>query len=102
MLRRLPPAFAAFALLAALPNVREPFPQNATDANWLQFDGRRSPHAAINGKNVSSLRMLWRVALPEPADGSPVYIGSVPTKTRVRDVVIVNTIGGRLVAVDAN
>src|SRR5437867_7427451 len=102
MLRRLPLMFAAFALLAALPNVREPFPRLATDANWLQFDGRRSPHATINAKNVGSLKMLWRASLPETADGSPVYIGSVPTKTRIRDIVIVNTIAGRLVAVDAN
>ena len=101
MLRRMSLILATFALTAAMPNAVEPFPRNVSTANWLQFYGARSPHSVITTQNVSTLKTLWRVALPEPADGSPVYVSAVQTKTRLRDLVIVNTIAGRVVAVDA-
>src|SRR5439155_13568177 len=53
-------------------------------------------------QNVDRLYVAWRASLPNAADGSPVYVASVRTKTAVRDLVIVNTINGQLVAIDAS
>lgn len=101
MWRRLSLIAATFILTAAVPFGRDPFPQKTSGAEWLSFDGVRLPRSIITTQNVSRLRQLWRVALPETADGSPVYVGGVQTRSVARDLLIVSTINGRVIAFDA-
>jgi outer membrane protein assembly factor BamB len=78
------------------PNVRD------NPGIWPQFDGRRIPRSVINDQNVSRLQIMWQVPLPEATDGSPVFVGSVDTSKGIRDLLIVTTVAGRVVAIDAN
>ncbi|HUJ12686.1 MAG TPA: PQQ-binding-like beta-propeller repeat protein [Thermoanaerobaculia bacterium] len=94
-------AAAAIVLTGAVPFGRDPFPQKTSGAEWLSFDGTRHPRSVITAQNVSHLKQLWRVVLPETADGSPVYLGGVQTRTGRRDLLIVSTINGRVIAFDA-
>src|SRR5439155_6363511 len=75
--------------------------------DWLQFND--PPDATIGvaqrsvtAANVSRLRVVWRMKLPELTDGSAVYLSSVETEWGMRDLVIVLTTSGRLVALDAD
>lgn len=105
MLRRFPFAVVALLFTAAAPFPTIP-PITQSPGDWMQFDGNlggRKPRSVINPQNVSGLRVLWQTAVPEAVDGSPVFVGGVEIRNdRVSDLLIVNTIAGRLVAIDAN
>jgi len=76
--------------------------------DWLQFNfdpqhsGNNSLETAITLANVSSLRLLFQVALPAIADGAPVYLAGVTTASGVRDLIFVTTRAGHIVALDAH
>jgi outer membrane protein assembly factor BamB len=100
MPRRLTLVLAALILLAARatpPEVDVP----DYDGVWRQFDGRK-PLSVITTQNVSQLEVLWHSALPEATDGSPVFVSGLQTRRGLRDLLVVNTTQGRLVALDAN
>jgi outer membrane protein assembly factor BamB len=101
MLRRLSLIFATFAFVAAQPDGRDPFPQRIPGPEWLQFDGARRPRSVISDQNVGNLELLWRAALPEGADGAPVYVDRITSKGRLHDLLIASTTRGRIVAIDA-
>jgi outer membrane protein assembly factor BamB len=94
-------ALAALTLMGAAPASRGPIRVTINPGQWLQFDGR-DPVSLITPQNVNRLYVAWRSALPDPADGSPVLVSDVATKTGFRDLLVVNTMGGRVVALDAN
>lgn len=79
----------------------------ATSYNWLQFDG--DPQHSGNNRqetilaqaNVSNLTQLFRVTLPEVADGAPAYLGNVATPSGTRDLLFVTSKAGHIVALDA-
>ncbi len=102
MLRRLSLIFTALVLTAAMPIQRDPVPESVDGAHWLQFDSGHRPLSVITTQNVGLLTTVWRTALPEPADGSPVYVSGVLPRLPERDFLIVSTIAGRLFAVDAS
>ena len=99
MLRRVWLLIAILRFTSARPNPDFPS-RTVNQSDWLQFESstRRS---IITPLNVDRLYVAWRAPLPNAADGSPVYVANVVTKTAVRDLVIVNTIDGQLVAIDA-
>ena len=101
MLRRLSLIVATFALMAAQPNGRDPFPRRVPGPDWPQFDGARRPRSVITDQNIRNLKLLWRSTLPEATDGSPVYVNNVINKNQIHNLLIVNTTRGRLVAIDA-
>jgi outer membrane protein assembly factor BamB len=79
--------------------------RRASPGDWLQFDcdvDGQKPSSIITAKNVSKLRVAWHAPLPEPADGSPVLVSSVTTKSGLQNILVVNTVAGRLVAIDAD
>lgn len=83
-------------------------PAETSLADWLQFgsgaDRGRSVEAhAISAADVARLTTLWRVALPEASDGTPLYVSDVanPTGGR-RDLILVESSMGRLTALDAS
>lgn len=73
----------------------------------LQFetaplDDRRIARWPLTPESVDQLGLRWKIDLPEIADGSPLYVANVPMeKNRLRDLVIVETSAGRVMAVDA-
>ena len=77
--------------------------------DWPQFnlDSRHSganyAETGIGVSNVAGLRLRYPpVALPDIADGSPVFVEGVGTKDGPRDLVFVTTKNGTLVAVEAD
>ena len=78
---------------------------NAYD--WLQFNGDAS-HSGnntyenrISVSNVGQLQKLFQVALPDIADGAPVYLSKVNTASGVRNLIFVTTRLGHIAALDA-
>jgi PQQ enzyme repeat len=56
----------------------------------------------ITPQNVAGLRPLFRLALPDTVDGAPVHVSNVAMPDgSFRDLLIMTTMSGRLVAVDA-
>src|SRR5947207_227589 len=72
----------------------------------LQFDtppldDRRFTRVPLDADSVDRLTLGWKIDLPEIADGSPLLVPNVAFDDRPRDLVIVNTMLGRVIAVDA-
>ena len=55
----------------------------------------------ITASNAAKLAVTWRMALPEASDGSPLFLNNVLAGNTRRDLLIVETPAGRVVAVDA-
>ena len=66
----------------------------------LQFNCESFP-SEVSRENVSQLQLAWRITLPDIADGAPIYVSDVLTDTGQRDLLILGTMGGRVIAVDA-
>ncbi len=101
MLRRISVVFAAL-LFTAISPTRLRF---GRQTDWLQFepasvDGA-TPRSVISAQNVGQLAVAWRAALPEASDGSPVQVSAVMTRDGLRHLLIVNTVAGRVVALNA-
>lgn len=84
-----------------------PAPPATTDWPRFGFDAARSgvnPNdAALSPTNVSGLRRLWQVALPNVADSSPMLLHAVRQPNgSTRDMLYVTTLDGRLLALDAS
>ncbi|MCU1228100.1 MAG: hypothetical protein JWO97_984 [Acidobacteria bacterium] len=76
---------------------------NDVGESWSQFNALEGgTRSVLSSANVARLNVFWRATLPEIADGAPVYISNVELAGGVkRDLVIVTTKVGRLVATDA-
>lgn len=79
----------------------------AAGYDWLQYNGNpqhsgnNTLETAITPGNVGTLRQLFQVSLPSPADGAPVYLRSVNTAAGTKDLVFVTTKAGHIIALDA-
>src|SRR5258708_6521621 len=76
--------------------------------DWLQFGGNpqhdnfnRKEHI-LSPSNVSGLKQIWQVALPEPPDSDPVYLSAAETVAGVHDAVFVVTKRAHLLAFEAH
>jgi outer membrane protein assembly factor BamB len=106
--RRYPLAIASAAVLVAafLPQGAQAAPELAK-VDWPQFAfdaGKSADNTAestINLGNVSKLKQLFKVSLPDAPDGSPVLLSDVTTPKGVTDVVYVQGEHGHLIAMDA-
>ncbi|HKO56484.1 MAG TPA: PQQ-binding-like beta-propeller repeat protein [Thermoanaerobaculia bacterium] len=107
-------AVTLLAIPAALAVDKEPIEHhqrkrpNPFDAghDWLGFNAAApdvfgSADRVVTSRNVDEMKMQWKTKLPEVADGSPVYVADVETQWGVLDLVIVSTVTGRVVALDA-
>ncbi|HYS53534.1 MAG TPA: PQQ-binding-like beta-propeller repeat protein [Thermoanaerobaculia bacterium] len=104
MPRRLTLVLSALILIGARPDLPV---TDVVDYSgwWTQFGGGvggRKPRSVITQQNVHELNIAWQTALPEPSDGSPVYVSGVETRRGTLDLLVVNTTTGRLVAFNAN
>jgi len=81
---------------------------SADGYDWLQFGGNpqhdnfnRKEHI-LSPSNVSGLKQLWQVSLPDPSDSEAVYLSAAKTVAGVRDTVFLVTKKARLMAFDAH
>ncbi|MBA3823104.1 MAG: PQQ-binding-like beta-propeller repeat protein [Ktedonobacterales bacterium] len=85
-------------------------PNPTAGANdWLQFDGSaqhtgvNTNEATLKANTVGGLQRLWAAKLSDPADSTPVVIGSLTLPSgKTGAVIYVTTKKGALVALDAN
>jgi len=101
--RRLTLVLAALILIGARPDPPV-FDLSDYSGSWTQFGGNaggRKPRSIITQQNVNELEVAWQVALPEPSDGSPVYVSGIETRRGTLNLLIVSTMAGRLVAINA-
>lgn len=89
-----------FAVAAALLTV------TGCNVPWLQFDGGPSHtgdnalETSINAGNVAAVTQKWQVSLPQAADSAPAVAFGVSTSSGSRDMVLVTTRTGSLIAMD--
>jgi outer membrane protein assembly factor BamB len=81
---------------------------SVAESNWLQFStqpvqlpGLVSFKPLLTRDSVKRLGTGWRITLPEIADTAPLYVSAVATPDGEHDMVLVETMNGRVVAVDA-
>ena len=78
----------------------------ASSSDWPQFDldarhgGVSLQETTIHRGNVSTLHVLYNVALPSIADGAPPFLPGVATPLGVKDLLFLSTKDGRILAVD--
>ena len=105
---RYPLAVAAAAVLtvALVPASAHAAPKPASKYDWLQFaydpgkSANDTAESTVNLGNVKNLKQLFKVALPDAPDGSPVFLHDVTTPKGVKDVVYVQGEHGHLIALD--
>lgn len=100
-MRRLLIVLAALPLLAIAPDRTRPL--RGTMQEVLQFSthGVTDWRNQIEASNLDRLGLLWRTNLPEGCDGAPIVVSNVQTKDGVIDLVIAETLTGRLAAINA-
>jgi PQQ enzyme repeat/PQQ-like domain len=101
-----PPRSGARAVAASSPPATVAISrQNGTD--WLQFaygpdHGADNPaESSISKPSASGLQLLFRVSLPDVADGAPALLRRVATASGLRDLLFLTTKSGRILALDA-
>ena len=82
-------------------DVRRHAGADAPSEDCLQFNCEPEP-SKVSKDNVGQLALAWQIKLEDIADTAPVYVSAAPTILGERDIVIVTTMGGHLIAVDAN
>ena len=76
--------------------------------DWLQFNGdpqhsgNNTHEEIINTSNVETLHVIFKVSLPDVADGAPVYLSNVSTSSGTEDLIFVTTLSGYVIAMDAH
>ena len=99
------PAAAPVAVSAAAHAVASA--QAGTPGDWQQFGydpghrGFNPLETTIQPGNVTTLRLLYKAALPGIVDDAPVFLAGVATPKGVLDLLFVTTMDGRVAALDA-
>src|SRR5437773_11871174 len=70
--------------------IRRPPTSDVPAEDCLQFNCESVP-SEISAENVSQLEVAWRLALPDIADGAPIYVSNVLIDDGVRDLLILST-----------
>jgi outer membrane protein assembly factor BamB len=75
--------------------------------DWLQFNqdpqhsGNNSKERLIGPDNAGTMGVLFRVQLPDVADGAAAYLSGVQTPAGEKDLLFLTTRAGHIVALDA-
>ncbi len=81
--------------------------QVASSYDWPQFnfDAKKSgfnpQERTLTLENVRNLSMLFQVKLSAIADGAPVYLSGVETRSGKKDLLFITTKAGHIIALDA-
>lgn len=87
-------------------HVESPSVKN-NEYNWLQFNfnpqhsGNNTKEVKITFQNVGKLHQLFKKSLPSIADGAPVYLSKVKTKSGMLDIIFVTTKDGHIIGINA-
>ncbi len=102
---------AIFFFVVTRPSVAREVPAKGSHGgksfSWPQFNfdqehsGNNTEESAISRGNVRKLHQLFRVSLPDVADGAPVYLSGVKTSIGASDLIFVTTRDGHIVALNA-
>jgi outer membrane protein assembly factor BamB len=74
-------------------------PNDPPSEDCLQFNCETLP-STVTRDNVNQLGVAWHIKLPDIADGAPLFVSNAETADGVRDLLIVATMGGHLIALD--
>jgi hypothetical protein len=80
----------------------------AAKYDWLQFggdpqhSGNDALESTLSASNVGGLTRLFQVALGGVADDAPAYLSGVSTATGARDLLLLDTKSGQIIARDAH
>ena len=103
-MRRVSLALLVFLFVGARPDSDLSNERRFQKSNWLQFSTRVTggplSTVSITPENIGRLRLGWTTQLPEMVDSAPLAASSVMIDGWPRDLVIVETITGRVVAYD--
>jgi outer membrane protein assembly factor BamB len=108
--RRLAAFFCFLVLLApAVASERQPRAPERERADrpsdpgedCLQFNCQSQP-GTVTRDNVGDLALAWRIKLADIADGAPVFVSRVQTLIGEMNLLVVSTMGGHVIAVDAD
>lgn len=97
----------AVAILSTAAAAGELKQDSKAQVNWLQFNfgqehsGYNPDETTIRRENVGRLHRLYRVSLPDIADGAPVYLSNVRTASGVESLLFLTTKDGYIVALNA-
>src|SRR5256886_12384632 len=97
---------AAMVLLTFVAPSAQAAPKPVTKYDWPQFaldpgkSANDTAESTVNLGNVKNLKQLFKVALPDAPDGSPVFLHDVTTPKGVKDLVYVQGEHGHLIAMD--
>jgi outer membrane protein assembly factor BamB len=100
------PVSQVLFLISVLSLLPAAAPRSSAD-DWLQFNGdaghsgSNSAERAITTANVGRLTVLFKVKLPDVADGAPAYASGVEMLGGPRDMLFLTTRAGHIVAVNA-
>ncbi len=88
----------------SLRRMRTRFRPASQGADWLQLDDKPDVVTEADTLLPRSLGLVtqhWSVTIPDTCDGSPVYVSSIPTVNGIHDFLIMTTMYGGTVALDA-
>ncbi len=80
----------------------------AAGYDWMQFgfdqahSGNDTREEKISAQNVHELHRLYRVSLPDVADGAPAYLRDVATPSGIKNLLFLTTKDGRIIAINAS
>ncbi len=75
--------------------------------DWAQFNGNpqhsgdNTQEKMITPATVKNLKQLFKISLPDVADGAPAFLSGVNTSSGIKNLVFVTTRSGYIVALDA-
>ncbi len=100
-------ALIALVALVAMSPATHAVKPGTTGYDWSQFNfdqqhsGNNTKEKEIKAGNVSRLHRLFRVSLPDVADGAPAYLSDVRTTEGTMSLLFLTTRDGHIVAVNA-
>ena len=76
--------------------------------DWLMINhdparsGFASDESALSMSNVANLKLRWSLSVDGQVSAQPLYAGSIPVGSTIRDILVVATAGNSIYGLDAN
>jgi outer membrane protein assembly factor BamB len=100
-MRRLLVIVLATFLLAATPDLNRPVARAQPDILQFSTAAAVTARTTLTRENLDRFGVLWRTALPEGSDGVPVVAANLLTEQGMLNLIVAETMTGRLVALNA-
>ncbi len=89
-------------------NPTAPPPPPSAIGDWLMINhdparsGFASDESALSTSNVANLKLRWTLSVDGQVSAQPLYAGSIPIGSTIRDILVVATAGNSIYGLDAN